>query len=197
MDEDTLTSFGAKVDVVDDAGMTPLHKAAGTLNKDIILLKCGADPNKCNNQGLTPLQEACQMGCSELVDLLLIYGGNINKVNKAGENSLFIFLNRGITLTNNKLLSKLFGLTSPLIFHNKSGQLPSSLSLPCSSKFKGPILRLAQDPRSLKSICKAFIYLQHVQNREEWRQILPTILYEFVFNKWDILDKILLDRSGR
>lgn len=238
-----LTSFRANVDVVDDVGMTPLHRAAGTLNKDIILhliqqganvnmgitesgntpmhtainafatmtakpqqedlqciaelLKHGADPNKCNSQGLTPLQEACQMGCTELLDLLLSYRGNINKLNKAGENCLFIFLNRRVKLTNNELLSKLFGLTSPLIFHNRSGQLPLSLDLPCSSKFKDPILRLAQEPKSLQSICKSFIYLQHVQNREEWRKILPAMLYEFVFNEWNTLDKILLDSSGR
>ncbi|XP_055085833.1 ankyrin repeat domain-containing protein 61-like isoform X2 [Periophthalmus magnuspinnatus] len=235
----TLIRYGANVNVMDSAGMTPLHRAAGILNKDILLhlikhgadvnmamiqsgntplhiavnvwatmmakpkvdnlecitelLKNGADPNKCNFQDRTALQEACFMECTELVDLFLSYGGDINKLNKDGENCLFMFLNRGVKVTNNELLSKLFGLTTPLIFQNKNGHLPSSLMLPCSSRFKEPILRLSQEPRSLKSICKAFIYLHHNHNRTKWQQLLPAVLYEFVFNEWDSLDGLLLD----
>lgn len=42
-----LTSYGAEVNVVDSVGMTALHRAAGTLNKEIILhlTKHGADIN--------------------------------------------------------------------------------------------------------------------------------------------------------
>lgn len=42
-----LASYGADVNAVDGSGMTPLHMAAGILNKDIItsLIKDGADIN--------------------------------------------------------------------------------------------------------------------------------------------------------
>ncbi|XP_072312369.1 ankyrin repeat domain-containing protein 61-like [Eucyclogobius newberryi] len=234
-----LINYGANVNVVDGVGMVTLHRAAGILNKDILLhlikhgadvnvgvtgsgntplhiavsvctttmaklqqddlecitelLKHGADPNKGNHQDRTPIQETCVMGCTELVDLLLSYGGNINKLNKDGENCLFMFLNRGVKVTDSELLSKLFALTTPIIFRNISGHLPSSLTLPCSSKLKQPILRLSQEPRSLKSILKSFIYLHHIRNKTEWQQLLPAVLYEFIFNVWDNLDELLLD----
>ncbi|KAJ0044258.1 hypothetical protein NL108_003990, partial [Boleophthalmus pectinirostris] len=43
----TLISYGASVNVLDGVGMTPLHRAAGILNKDILLylIKQGADLN--------------------------------------------------------------------------------------------------------------------------------------------------------
>lgn len=185
------------------SGNTPLHIAVSVCATMTIqlqdkhlhciteLLKHGADPNAINNDSMTPLQEACCMGSNDLVDLLLSYRGSINKVNKAGENCLFMFLNKRTELKSCHLLGKLLGLTTPFIIYNRTGHLPSSMLLPCYSKVKDQILRLALEPRSLKNICKAFIYLKHVRNQKEWKQILPDILYEYVFNKWDHIDEIL------
>lgn len=49
-----LTSFGADVDAVDGAGMTPLHMAAGILDQDVLvcLLHQGADINKVSDVSL-------------------------------------------------------------------------------------------------------------------------------------------------
>ncbi|KAM9336506.1 ankyrin repeat domain-containing protein 61-like [Symphorus nematophorus] len=229
-----LASYGADVNAMDVSGMTPLHMAAGILNKDIMtsLIKEGADTNmgvkhtgstplhlaavamamrtaktleddySCiselleqgakadaeNKAGITPLQEACSMGNEELVDLLLRYGADIKKLSKAGENCLFLFLNRSTNVRNSSLLAKLLSLTSPLILYNHKGHLPSTLSLPCFIKQRDQLLKLIQQPRRLQDICKTHIYLKHVHaKREELRTILPERLYDFVFNHWENL----------
>ncbi|CAG5909378.1 unnamed protein product [Menidia menidia] len=56
-----LVSYGADVDAVDSSGMTPLHMAAGMLQRDIIasLVRQGADINVAvQNSGNTPLHLA-------------------------------------------------------------------------------------------------------------------------------------------
>uniref|UniRef100_A0A8D0AFD4 Ankyrin repeat domain 61 n=1 Tax=Sander lucioperca TaxID=283035 RepID=A0A8D0AFD4_SANLU len=190
-----LASYGADVNAVDSTGMTPLHMAAGILHKDIIgddisciseLLEHGAEVNAVNKAGLTPLQEACSMGNKELVELLLRYGANINKLTKAGESCLFLFLNHRPNVRNSSLLLKLLSLTSLLTVYNHNGHLPSTLTLPCFFKQRDQLLNLTQQPRRLQDICKSGIYLKHVHDkREELRKILPEKLYDFVFNYWE------------
>lgn len=154
----------------------------------IELLEHGAEVNAANKAGLTPLQEVCKMGNKELVDLLLMYGANINKLSKAGENCLFLFLNHRPNVRNNSLLAKLFSLTSPLTVYNHKGHLPSTLMLPCFFKQRDQLLKLIQQPRKLQDICKSAIYLKHAHDkREELRKILPQRVYDFVFNYWEDL----------
>lgn len=54
----SLLKYGAAIDPVDKNGMTPLHLAAATYNKDIVdfLLRNGADPLRRTKDGFTPLQ---------------------------------------------------------------------------------------------------------------------------------------------
>lgn len=182
------------------SGNTPLHLAAMALAVKITktlgddnnciseLVDHGAEANAANKAGRTPLHEACSMGNEELVDLLLRYGANINKLSTAGENCLFLFLNHRPNLRNSSLLVKLFSLTSPLTVYNQKGHLPSTLMLPCFFKQRDQLLKLTQQPRRLKDICKSDIYVKHVQDkREELRKILPERLYDFVFNCWENL----------
>ncbi len=185
---------------VKHSGNTPLHlavvatamKTTKTLEdgKSCIseLLQRGAEPDAVNTAGMTPLQEACSMGNKELVDQLLRYGANINKLSKAGENCLFLFLNHRFNVRHNSLLVKLFSLTSPLTVYNHKGQLPSTLTLPCFFKQRDQLLKLIQQPRRLQDICKIVIYLKYVQHKQdELRKILPERLYDFVFNSWESL----------
>ncbi|XP_041829573.1 ankyrin repeat domain-containing protein 61-like [Melanotaenia boesemani] len=228
-----LTSYGADVNALDSYGKTPLHMAAGMLDKDIItslisqgadinmgvqhsgntplhlavvavatkttkttdndisciieLLEQGAKPNMMNKAGVTPLQEACSMRNEELVDLLLRYGGNINKLNKAGENCLFLFLDHRPKIKNSSLLMKLLSLTSPLTIFDQNGRLPSTLTQPCFFKQRDQLLRITQQPRRLGDICKCDVYLKYVGGRYvELRKVLPESLYDFVFNHWKI-----------
>lgn len=185
---------------VKHSGNTPLHLAAvamavkttKTLQDDLSciseLLERGAEVNAINKAGMTPLQEACSMGNKELVELLLRYGANINKLSEAGENCLFLFLNHRPNLRNSSLLVKLLSLTSPLTVYNHNGHLPSTLTLPCFFKQRDQLLEITQQPRRLQDICKSEIYLKHVQGkRGELRKRLPEKLYDFVFNYWENL----------
>lgn len=185
---------------VKDSGNTPLHIAAvatamkttktledssGCISE---LVKHGAQVNATNKAGLTPLQEACTIGDNELVDLLLRYGANIDELSKAGENCLFLFLNRRPNLTKNSLLVKLFSLISPLTVYNHKGLLPATLNRPCFFKQRQQLLKLIQQPRRLQDICKRVIYLKCVQDkRDELRKVLPESVYNFVFNYWEDL----------
>lgn len=191
-----LTLFKA----VKHSGNTPLHlavvaaamKTTKTLEDGngciTELLEHGAEVNAANEAGMTPLQEVCKMGNKELVDLLLRYGANINKLSKAGESCLFLFLNHRPNVRNSSLLMKLFSLTSPLTLYNHKGHLPSTLMLPCFCKQRDQLLKLIQRPRKLQDICKCAIYLKHVHGkREVLRKFLPQRAYDFVFNYWEDL----------
>lgn len=191
------------------SGNTPLHlatvamamKTTKTLEDDISciceLLEHGADPNAENKAGMTPLQEACRMGNNKMVDLLLRYGANINKMSQAGENCLFLFLNHQPNARNSSLLVKLLSLTSPLTVYNQRGCLPSILTLPCFFKQRDQLLKVIQQPRRLQDVCKNYIYLKHVRGRKgELRKILPERLYNFVFNHWENIYCISFETDG-
>lgn len=182
------------------SGNTPLHlsavamamKSTKTLEDNVSciseLLQQGAEADAVNNAGMTPLQEACSMGNKQLVDLLLSYGANINKLSNAGENCLFLFLNHRSNVRNSSLLVKLLSLTSPLTVYNQRGHLPSTLTLPCFFRQRDQLLKLIQQPKRLQDICKRDIYLKHVQDKTQvLRRILPERLYAFVVNYWENL----------
>lgn len=182
------------------SGNTPLHLAvvaAATKMTEtpqdgteciVELLEQGAEVDASNKDGMTPLQESCKMGHTGLVDLLLRYGAGINKLSKAGENCLFLFLSRRPNVMNSPLLVKLFHLTSPLTLYNREGHLPSTLTLPRFCKQRDRLLELTQKPRRLRDICKSVIYRTHICDKtEELRNVLPQKIYDFVFNHWEDL----------
>eukprot|EP00064_Thunnus_orientalis_P016568 superscaffoldBa00003314_g16634 len=205
-----LIRQGADINMgVKHSGNTPLHlavvamamKTSKTLEEDISciseLLEGGAEPDAVNKAGMTPLQDACSMGNKELVDLLLRYGANINKLSRSGENCLFLFLNHRPNIRNSSLLVKLLSLTSPLTVYNQKGHLPSALTLPCFFKQRDQLLKLSQQPRRLQDICKSDIYLKHIRGkREELRKILPERLYDFTFNYWENIHNISFMTDG-
>jgi ankyrin repeat protein len=73
----TLLTNGARTDVADADGDTPLHHAARTRDPIIaaMLLDAGADPSRPNREGLTPVGVACRAGNEPVVRLLLERGG--------------------------------------------------------------------------------------------------------------------------
>lgn len=148
------------------------------------LLEHGAAINAVNKAGITPLHEACIMASEELVDLLLSYGADLNKQNRAGENCLFLFLNHPPNVKKHSMLVKLLHLTSPLTVFNHKGQFPLTLMLPCFMKQREQLLKLLQQPRKLKDICKRVIYTLYVHNKKEIRSFLPQSVYDFVFYQW-------------
>ncbi|MGB6977515.1 MAG: ankyrin repeat domain-containing protein, partial [Gammaproteobacteria bacterium] len=76
-------------------GFTALHYAIATIEDPeltILLLEQGADPNKGELQ--TAMHAACQEKKSEILKLLLNYGGDPNLRNKVGESPLFISISK-------------------------------------------------------------------------------------------------------
>ncbi|MEQ2204432.1 hypothetical protein XENOCAPTIV_013130, partial [Xenoophorus captivus] len=191
------------------SGNTPLHIAAVAvmtkttkiLEEDISciseLLEHGAKPNILNKAGMSPLHQACSLGNEELVDLLLRYGGNVNKQSKAGENCLFLFLDHRPNMRNNSLLKKLLSLSSPLTVCNQNGSLPSSLTQPCFFKQREQLFNLTQQPKTLQDICKSNIYLKHIRGgKEQLRKALPERVFNFVFNQWEIQNISFVAENG-
>ena len=54
-----------------------------------LLLDRGADPNKANEGGWTPLHEAAQNGHTVVLQLLLDRGADLNKANESGFTPLY------------------------------------------------------------------------------------------------------------
>jgi ankyrin repeat protein len=81
-----LIEAGAKVDVPNKSGETPLCFAAlnGNLKLVAELIVDGADVNNSHNESATPLCYAAQNGHLEVVSALLKYGAVIDKVDKKG-----------------------------------------------------------------------------------------------------------------
>jgi len=85
-----LLQSGAKVNLQNKNGDTPIHIACEQGNEDVVLMliATGANINVKNKMGNTPLHNACVMtdtGCrSKIVQLLLTLGANIRVKNKYG-----------------------------------------------------------------------------------------------------------------
>jgi Ankyrin repeats (3 copies) len=81
-----LLAKGAKVDKVNDAGISPLFVAAQNGAQEVVntLIARGADVNKLNDAGLSPLFYAAQHGHEDAAKSLVANGADINKADKNG-----------------------------------------------------------------------------------------------------------------
>lgn len=80
---EVLVEKGIKLNIVDKRGMTALHYAVMTGNREaekvaVLLLKSGAEFNTTAIDGSTPLLTAVQKGKDEAVELFLAKGADIN-----------------------------------------------------------------------------------------------------------------------
>ncbi len=87
---EALIKNGAKVDLPDKDGITPLLQASyyGDVNLVKFLLKNGANIDLADNEGNTALHYASIQGKSEVAKLLLNEGADPNSVNKNGDTCL-------------------------------------------------------------------------------------------------------------
>ncbi|MCJ8328875.1 MAG: ankyrin repeat domain-containing protein [Lentisphaeria bacterium] len=69
-------------------GRTPLHRAS-TVEIAGFLIKNGADVNKGNKIGITPLHDAARFGKMDIVKLLIKNGAKLNIKDKFGRNSVY------------------------------------------------------------------------------------------------------------
>ena len=85
-----LMSKGAKLDVRDKEGSTPLHYAAvnGHKEAEASLLDYGADVNALSVNVGTPLMIAILKNCLPVIDLLLLRGADTNDLDLSGVSAL-------------------------------------------------------------------------------------------------------------
>ncbi|AAR83361.1 CNPV015 ankyrin repeat protein [Canarypox virus] len=88
-----LLSYGADINTVDNAGKTPICCAVIRNLIDVTkeLISLGADINKGDINNMTPLHHIVRFAKStELIEILLDHGANINAVNNFGETPLHV-----------------------------------------------------------------------------------------------------------
>ncbi|RLN29996.1 hypothetical protein C2845_PM05G02630 [Panicum miliaceum] len=69
----------------------------GSLDIVKFLISSGADPNKANNRGITPLHLAAGQGRCEIAEYLLSKGANVDPISQEGEVPLHIAARRGMS----------------------------------------------------------------------------------------------------
>jgi ankyrin repeat protein len=85
-----LATNSAGLNLPDDAGLTPLHLAAGHCRTNVValLLDKGAKVNQKAQGGATPLHLAAQEGCGNTVKMLLEKGAKVNARDDEGRTAL-------------------------------------------------------------------------------------------------------------
>lgn len=113
------------------SGATPLHLAAADdeMETAISLLASGADTNKKDKWGRTPLFQAIVSGSPKFVDLLLEFGADPNIVDHNGEVSLHHVSSRREAYGTDEILSKLFRHGANPDIRNNNGETPHDRSM--------------------------------------------------------------------
>ncbi|XP_007891993.2 ankyrin repeat domain-containing protein 61 [Callorhinchus milii] len=197
-----LISYGADVNSkIPHSGNTPLKLAVCTasskggklLGTDLgcihVLLSCGAEVNAQDQEGRAAIHDACFGGREEIVDLLLEHDADFNLQTKLGESPLFLFLDRRPNLKCTRLLGKLLSLSHPLRISTGGGLLPSGLLYPEHQQHKEFLLTLIQEPPGLRDICRIKVRKMYGhRHSERLKEILPKVLWEFVYSYPDYSD---------
>ena len=82
----TLLSWGAKVNLLAEGGMSPLHEACYGGRTEVVhaLLSAGAKVDLQTQDGSSPLHAACTNGHTEVVRALLSAGSKVDLLAKVG-----------------------------------------------------------------------------------------------------------------
>ncbi len=88
-----LIAAGARIDIPDNEGNTPLHYAALWHSQAFLtyFIEQGAPVNAQNNAGITPFMFACMQNKTNVITALLAQGANPSITDKEGNNALFYF----------------------------------------------------------------------------------------------------------
>jgi ankyrin repeat protein len=90
-----LVKSGAKINVKNTLGQTPLHQAVAAEWKEalVLLLECGADESVADNYGNTPLHEAITNQNAEIVEILISKKAALDARDKYGNTPLHLAVN--------------------------------------------------------------------------------------------------------
>ncbi|KAF3332313.1 putative E3 ubiquitin-protein ligase XBOS33 isoform X1 [Carex littledalei] len=90
---------------------SPLHLASARGHHEVValLLESGADPNSRNIYGQTPLMQACRIGHWQVVQRLLVFRSNVDKVEGLGNKTALHFAAAGGHVRCIRLLVANFG----------------------------------------------------------------------------------------
>jgi ankyrin repeat protein len=131
-----LLRAGARVDVANDFGVTPLLLAAGNGRPAMIalLLEAGADPNLAATNGEAPLMTAARAGSLEAVNALIERGAEVNyKVPGHGQSALMWAISERHSKVAARLVergadvrARSTGGYTPLLFAARVGDLESA-----------------------------------------------------------------------
>lgn len=131
-----LLDRGAKANVRDKQGYTPLFCAAGTCcdaGPAMVraLIEHGADVNARCAAGMTPLQSACETGRPKSVGLLLASGADVNPIESShGDTALHITAARvraEQTHANVQIIDLLLGYGANVVARDADGKTPIDL----------------------------------------------------------------------
>jgi ankyrin repeat protein len=124
-----LLEKGINVDIQNDSGETPLHRAVryGSKNEKIVkfLAQKGADVNKRDQEGFTPLHCAAYYGDVEIAKSLLEKQAITDVQNKYGETPLHCAAEYGYTQVAETLLKG----GADVNVQNKNGETPCIMLL--------------------------------------------------------------------
>jgi ankyrin repeat protein len=101
---DVLLKAGARADIADDRGSTPLHWAAGHPGVISILVERGASVNMVDRSGRTVLHWAANIGAADSIDALLKRGADVNIQDLSGSTPLHLASRAGDVRTAARLL---------------------------------------------------------------------------------------------
>lgn len=83
-----LLDQGTPVEVSSRAGETPITQAGADTDMAALLIERGADPNKVNKGGQSPLIKAIQEGSAEAAQYYLALGNDVNRGDNSGNTPL-------------------------------------------------------------------------------------------------------------
>jgi ankyrin repeat protein len=105
--KDFIRKKPALVNITNEGGDTPLHKASiGRTEIAELLVAKGANVNARENNGITPLHIAAERGNREIVELLISRGADINARRKNGKTPLHQASENGYTQIAELLIAK-------------------------------------------------------------------------------------------
>ena len=126
-----LLDAGAKVDSVNQDGLTPLSIAAWRNKPRLVslLLKSGANPNQADKDGVTPLMYAVHSGNLKNVNLILATGADLSLQDRNGLTALHYAVNAKPFVDQPKILAALLAAQANLNLVTAQGLTPLALAV--------------------------------------------------------------------